>query len=66
MERHGAWQMFMGLLLLFIVGVISYKAGDLVVTENQKTKSSKEKYLVVIDAGHDTSHLCNYEMCHSF
>lgn len=50
--KHSAWQTLMGLLLLFIVCVVSWEAGSLAVAENRQAGMKKEKPLVVIDPGH--------------
>ncbi|MBS6952385.1 MAG: N-acetylmuramoyl-L-alanine amidase [Enterocloster asparagiformis] len=50
--KHSAWQTFMGILLLFIVCVVSWEAGTLAAVENRKADMREEKPLVVIDAGH--------------
>ena len=42
----------MGILLLFIVCVVSWEAGTLAAVENRQADMREEKPLVVIDAGH--------------
>ena len=50
--KHSAWQTLMGILLLFIVCVVSWEAGTLAAVENRQADMREEKPLVVIDAGH--------------
>ncbi len=50
--KHSAWQTFMGLLLLFIVCVVSWEAGSLAVIENRQADMKEENPLVAIDPGH--------------
>ena len=50
--KHSAWQTLMGILLLFIVCVVSWEAGTLAAEENREADMREEKPLVVIDAGH--------------
>lgn len=50
--KHSAWQTCMGILLLFIVCLVSWEAGTLAAVENRKADMREEKPLVVIDAGH--------------
>ena len=50
--KHSAWQTLMGILLLFIVCVVSWEAGTLAAVENRHADMREEKPLVVIDAGH--------------
>ena len=50
--KHSAWQTLMGILLLFIVCVVSWEAGTLAAVENRQADMREETPLVVIDAGH--------------
>lgn len=50
--KHSAWQTLMGILLLFIVCVVSWEAGTLAAVENRQADMREEKPLVVIDTGH--------------
>ena len=50
--KHSAWQTLMGILLLFIVCVVSWEAGTLAAEENREADMREEKPLVEIDAGH--------------
>lgn len=50
--KHSVWQTLMGILLLFIVCVVSWEAGTLAAVENRQADMREEKPLVVIDAGH--------------
>ena len=50
--KHSAWHPLMGILLLFIVCVVSWEAGTLAAVENRQADMREEKPLVVIDAGH--------------
>ena len=50
--KHSAWQTLMGILLLFIVCVVSWEAGTMAAVENRQADMREEKPLVVIDAGH--------------
>lgn len=57
--KQSVWQTIMGIVLLGIVTLISWQAGTLAAVQTQAVKADREQPVVVIDAGHPTSHLCN-------
>lgn len=50
--RQSAWQTAMGILLLFVVALVSWQAGTLPVSQSTETAARKAKPVVAIDVGH--------------